>query len=122
NDLIEYYVALFAEMSRPDATLAAFRPALYSRGKPVEQMLARRRDLFIWDVLVAKGPTTTPAFDSTVDPITIDPVKRPISAEKTPPAGQSPSITWSLGRQFWYYTGKTPRPGSTVAARLSTWR
>ena len=122
NDLIDYYVALFAEMSRPDPTQAAFRPALYSRGNPVEQLLERRRDLFIWDVLVANGPNDTPAFDATVDPITIDPVRRLISAYKATPAGQSTFVTWSLGRQFWYYSGKMPRVGSAVANRLGTWR
>jgi hypothetical protein len=123
-DLIEYYLGLFDEMSRPDPNLAAFRPAFYGHGKPVEQMLARRRDLFVWDVKLATATTTTPnpAFDPAVDPLTVDPTTRPIRAYRGRPAGQSAFMAWSLGRQFWYYTGEMPAAGSAVATRLPTWR
>jgi hypothetical protein len=124
NDLIEYYLGIFEEMSRPDPNLAAFRPALYGHGKPIEQMLARRRDLFVWDVKLATTTTTTPnpAFDPAVDPLTVDPTTRPIRAYRATPAGQGAFLTWSLGRQFWYYTGDMPAAGSAVATRLPTWR
>ncbi|HEY3497765.1 MAG TPA: hypothetical protein VGK73_23870, partial [Polyangiaceae bacterium] len=56
--LMDYYSALFDEMVRPDANLACFRPALYGHGKAIEQMLARRRDLFVWDVWLATRTTS----------------------------------------------------------------
>ena len=123
NDLIEYYVAMFEEMSRPDPNLAAFRPAFYGHGTPVEQMLARRRDLFVWDVWLSTATTTTatPAFDVTQDPLTVDPVTRPMRAYRSAAGGGAQFLSWSLGRQFWYYTGEMPAPGSALATRLPAW-
>ncbi|HEY3500881.1 MAG TPA: hypothetical protein VGK73_39585, partial [Polyangiaceae bacterium] len=31
-------------------------------------------------------------------------------------------VSWSLGRQFWYYTGQMPARSWAVGRRLSTWR
>ena len=108
NDLIEYYLGLFEEMSRPDPSLAAFRPAFYGHGQPVRQVLAQRRDLFVWDVQQTAKTATAP-FKPTVDPITVDPTTRPIRAYRATPAGQGPFVTWSLGRQFGIAHGARPR-------------
>jgi hypothetical protein len=121
KDLVEYYLGLFEEMSRPDANLAAFRPALYGHGQPVEQLLARRRDLFVWDVQQT-AKTANPPFGRTADPITIDPTTRPIRPYRATPAGQGPFVTWPLGRQFVEYTGDMPVAPSAVATRLPAWR
>src|SRR5262249_4414914 len=38
------------------------------------------------------------------------------------PAGQGSFVAWSPGRQFWFYKGNMPAPGSAVATRLATGR
>jgi peptidoglycan hydrolase-like protein with peptidoglycan-binding domain len=124
NNLIEYYLGIFDEMSRPDPDLAAFRPALYGHGKPLRQMLAVRRDLFLWDVWVETAATTTtvPPFNPAVDPITVDPTTRPLKAYLATPAAGPSFRTWSLGRQFRFYTRQMPALRSATARRLPTWR
>jgi hypothetical protein len=124
NDLVDYYLALFEEMSRPDPVLAAFRPALYTHGKPIRQMLAQKRDLFVWDVWLDTSTTTTPTapFTATDDPIAIDASLRPEKAYQASPVGQPAFISWSLGRQFRYYTGDMPVAHSPIAARLPDFR
>jgi hypothetical protein len=125
NDLIDYYLGLFDEMSRPDPALAAFRPGFYSHDGPCRQMLARRRDLFAWQVHLATSTTTTPTapFSATADPLTVDPASRTLAAQIVAATSGSPGFaSWPLGRQFWYYTGKMPAAGSAVAVRLPGWR
>ncbi len=122
-NLIEYYLGLFDEMSRPDRALAAFRPALYGHGQPVAALLERRRDLFVWDVNLdtSTTTTTTPPYALTADPIAIDSATRPIRAYQATPARGQSFISWPLGRQFRFYTGEMPSPASAIATRLPTW-
>jgi hypothetical protein len=102
-EIVEYYVGLFDEMSRPDRHLAAFRPAFYGHGRPVGQVLARRRDLFVWDVQLDTDTTTTPdaPFALNIDPINVDPASRPIRAyQATPAGGRQAFVKWHLGRHY----------------------
>ena len=122
-DLVEYYLGIFDEMSRPDQNQAAFRPAFYGHGQPVRALLERRRDLLVWDVNIDTPTTTTTdaPYSDTADPIVVDPASRPIRAyQATPPRGRQ-FITWPLGRQFRSYIGRMPSPGSAIARRLRTW-
>lgn len=124
QNLIDYYNGLFTEMSRPDPNLAAFRPGMYGHGRPLNTMLLSRNDLFLWDVWIDTATTTTPTppFTPTVDPITIDPETRPLKAYVVTPQGRQAFITWSIGRQFRFYTENMPATGSAVARRLNSWR
>lgn len=126
QNLIDYYNGLFAEMSRPDPNLAAYRPGLYGHGDPLKTMLLSRKDLYLWDVWLdtATTNTPTPPFTPTVDPIVVDPVTRPLKAYVVTPtgAGAQPFIVWPIGRQFRFYTEQLPAAGSATATRLHTWR
>ncbi|MGZ5199895.1 MAG: hypothetical protein ACXWC4_09005 [Telluria sp.] len=124
QNLVDYYNALFAEMSRPDPDLGAFRPAMYGHGQPLKSMLAARNDLFLWDVWLETPTTNTPdaPFDASADPITVEPAQRPLKAYVVAPGGGQPFITWPVGRQFRFYTGELPQQDSATAQRLRRWR
>ncbi len=120
--LVDYYRGLFAEMIRPDPTLAACRPGLYGHGQPVRDLLAVRPELYIWDVDYDTSTTTTPdaPFGDTL-PVTIDPVSRALKAYVASPAGVQASIAWSIGRQFRSYTGNMPKQTVTPPRAIARW-
>jgi hypothetical protein len=124
QNLVDYYNALFTEMSRPDPDLAAFRPGMYGHGQPLKTMLASRHDLFLWDVWLETATTNTPdaPFDPNADPITVEPAQRPLKAYVVAPSAAQPFISWPAGRQFRFYTGDLPRQNSATARRLARWQ
>jgi hypothetical protein len=124
STLIDYYNGLFTEMVRPDPNLACCRPGLYGHGDPLTTMLRSRNELYLWDVWLDTGSTTTTVapFGAGL-PLTVDATTRPLKAYGVAPTtpGAQGFVTWSLGRQFRFYTGKMPQTAFTPPGSTATW-
>jgi len=130
KEFIEYYQALFDEMSRPDPELPAFRPGMYCRIDDAGPHVQPRPDLFLWEVKYDTKTDTTPAHPfEAKDPQTkvayhklmAFPHKRPISPALLE-RGQKPAwILWPVGRQFRRYTGPLPTSDSPVKPQTPKW-
>lgn len=123
KEFIEYYQALFDEMSRPDPELPAFRPGMYCRIDDAGPHVHPRPELFLWEVKydTKTNATTAHPFEAK-DPQTQAPYhklmafphKRPISPALLERGQKTAWILWPVGRQFRRYLGQLPTSDSPV--------